>query len=77
MRIVQPIEIVTIALSVIAPIALWLFQHDIVTCLLTSTLFLLVTLVLISCRIVSYLIAFLAEIAPSVSVIKDFMRRLS
>lgn len=77
MKIVQPIELVTLSLAFVAPIVTWFLQYGVVISLLVLTCLLLVTLILISYRIVSYIIAFLVEMAPSVAVIKDFMRRLS
>lgn len=75
MKVVQPIEIIVFSLSITASFFVAWYGKTYAEIALTLVIGLLVTLLLVSYRLVSYVIAFLTEVAPSFSVVRDFLRK--
>jgi hypothetical protein len=75
MRIVQPIEVFALSIFTALSIATWYVSSDLVLSLLVAIIGLLITILMVCWRTVSYIIAFLTEVAPSFSVVREFLKK--
>ncbi len=75
MRVIQPIEIITLVMFHIASFVANWYQLSIVVSMWLSLSGLLLTLLLVGYRMLSYTMAFMSEVAPLMTVIRDFLKR--
>jgi CHASE2 domain-containing sensor protein len=75
MKVIQPIEIIVLAISLVLSAYLVWSGKTYSEAALTFIIGLLLTLLLVSYRLVSYITAFLTEVAPSFAVVRDFLRK--
>jgi small-conductance mechanosensitive channel len=75
MKIVQPIEIVSLVAALSASVFSWLHLNSLQVTLMVAILGFVITLLMVCYRIVSYIIAFLTEVAPSFAVVREFLKK--
>jgi hypothetical protein len=75
MKIVQPVEVVILTIfGILASVSWWHYRIAELS-LMIVIIGLLFTLLMVCYRTISYIIAFLTEVAPSFAVVREFLKK--